>query len=418
MQISRIEKGQALILFVFAVVALLGFTSLAIDGGMAYAERRHAQNAADTAAMAGALAKINEDANWDDIALAVATKNGYSNNEQISVQVSEPATNLVKVVITAPVDTVLVHFVYPGIVQNTVEAIVDVTAASFGSVFGGNALVGLNPHACDTVRAGGTSGTEIIGGGVFVNSDHPECAFRRHGAGDFVADGSIDVVGGWKNDGVKTVSPTPTTGVDPVPYPPDPDLDYAGIKNICDSLGLAKLDEEDESRLLPGHFSGDKFPPLGVTNFGASDSTDPQIFCINVTDKFQLAANDYEGHNVLFYMMNGNVEWNATANIILNPSSSGDYAGFLLVMDPHEYIDPPNTYVTINGSAEYSRVSGTIWGPASHCKLNGTGDATNYEGLQVVCYNIELLGNARLYITYDEDSTGKIETKPKLSLDK
>jgi hypothetical protein len=411
----RLEKGQVLILFVFAVVALLGFTSLAIDGGMAFAERRHAQNAADTAAMAGALAKINEDADWENIALAVASKNGYTNNEQISVQVYEPATNLVQVVITAPVDTVLVHFVYPGIVENTVEAIVDVTTASFGAVFGGNALVGLNPHACDTVRAGGTSGTEIIGGGVFVNSDHPECAFRRHGAGDFYAEGSIDVVGGWKNDGVKTVSPTPTTGVDPVPYPPNPDLDYAGIKAICDTLGPAQVDGE---RISPGHFSGEKFPPLGVTNFGDPDSSDPQVFCINVTDKFQLAANDYEGHNVLFYMINGNVEWNATANIILSPPESGNYTGFLLVVDPHEYEDPPNTYVTINGSAEHSRVSGTIWGPASHCKLNGTGSSTNYVGLQVVCYNIELLGTAKLYITYDENSTGKIETLPKLSLEK
>ncbi|MEJ2303473.1 MAG: Tad domain-containing protein [Anaerolineales bacterium] len=50
---SSSERGQALILLVFAAVALLGFTALAIDGGMVYADRRHAQNAADAASLAG-----------------------------------------------------------------------------------------------------------------------------------------------------------------------------------------------------------------------------------------------------------------------------------------------------------------------------------------------------------------------------
>lgn len=44
------EKGQALILITLGIIALIGFTALAIDGGRAFEERRHAQNAADTAA--------------------------------------------------------------------------------------------------------------------------------------------------------------------------------------------------------------------------------------------------------------------------------------------------------------------------------------------------------------------------------
>jgi len=48
------ERGQALIVLAFALLALAAFAGLAIDGGRLYAQRRQTQNAADAAAMAGA----------------------------------------------------------------------------------------------------------------------------------------------------------------------------------------------------------------------------------------------------------------------------------------------------------------------------------------------------------------------------
>jgi Flp pilus assembly protein TadG len=47
------ERGQALVLIALAMTALVGFVALSIDGGMAYAQRREAQNAADRAAVEG-----------------------------------------------------------------------------------------------------------------------------------------------------------------------------------------------------------------------------------------------------------------------------------------------------------------------------------------------------------------------------
>ena len=49
------ERGQVLVIMAFGMFALLGMTALAIDGGNAYSDRRHAQNAADTAALAAGL---------------------------------------------------------------------------------------------------------------------------------------------------------------------------------------------------------------------------------------------------------------------------------------------------------------------------------------------------------------------------
>src|SRR5574338_671692 len=72
------ERGQALILIVFAAVGLFAFAALAIDGSRVFSDRRHAQNAADTAVMAAALAKVR----GLDYAAAAQTRavtNGFQN---------------------------------------------------------------------------------------------------------------------------------------------------------------------------------------------------------------------------------------------------------------------------------------------------------------------------------------------------
>src|SRR5690349_12199708 len=54
------QRGQALILIALAAIGLFGITGLAIDGGAKFSDRRHAQNAADTAALAAALQKSTD----------------------------------------------------------------------------------------------------------------------------------------------------------------------------------------------------------------------------------------------------------------------------------------------------------------------------------------------------------------------
>src|SRR4051794_19033169 len=49
------RSGQTLVLFVLILPALLGMIGLMVDGGLLMAAHRQAQNAADAAALAGAL---------------------------------------------------------------------------------------------------------------------------------------------------------------------------------------------------------------------------------------------------------------------------------------------------------------------------------------------------------------------------
>ncbi|MFO3797605.1 MAG: pilus assembly protein TadG-related protein, partial [Anaerolineales bacterium] len=82
---KQFEKSQALLLIALAMLALLGLTAIAIDGGNVYRDRRHAQNAADTAALAAALAIVKNNAGWEQAALDRANSNGYTNDGTRSI---------------------------------------------------------------------------------------------------------------------------------------------------------------------------------------------------------------------------------------------------------------------------------------------------------------------------------------------
>ena len=113
------ERGQALVIIVAAMIGLIGMVGLAVDGGMAFSDRRHAQNAADTAALAGSLARVNEDSNWRSVAWDVADENGYdgllSNDVEVYLCSDEAASctlpafanpdDYVQVIITTWFDT-------------------------------------------------------------------------------------------------------------------------------------------------------------------------------------------------------------------------------------------------------------------------------------------------------------------------
>jgi Flp pilus assembly protein TadG len=49
---KKSEVGQAMIFIVIGFIVILGFVGLAIDGGMVFSDRRHAQNAADASSLA------------------------------------------------------------------------------------------------------------------------------------------------------------------------------------------------------------------------------------------------------------------------------------------------------------------------------------------------------------------------------
>jgi uncharacterized membrane protein len=155
------EKGQAMVLLVLAFIVLLGFTALAIDGGMVYSDRRTSQNAADAASLAGAgeagaqirlagAAAIKENWNcamftsgsvWTAITQA-AISSAANNSFTISALSTTPGPSDidyvyvlcnpktpgppyldVQVKIKKQTETSFAHFVYSGPLENQVDAV-------------------------------------------------------------------------------------------------------------------------------------------------------------------------------------------------------------------------------------------------------------------------------------------------------
>ena len=75
----RDPRGQILVIFALALVAITAMVGLVLDGGSAFAQRRAEQNAADLAALAAAndLIVNQGSADWLGTARSIARLNGY-----------------------------------------------------------------------------------------------------------------------------------------------------------------------------------------------------------------------------------------------------------------------------------------------------------------------------------------------------
>jgi Flp pilus assembly protein TadG len=101
------ERGQVVVIFALALVALVAMVGLVLDGGSAFAQRRDQQNAADLAALAGANDYLltSDSAAAFVRARAVASQNGFTDGANgVTVNVNLATNNgaRVQVDITAP----------------------------------------------------------------------------------------------------------------------------------------------------------------------------------------------------------------------------------------------------------------------------------------------------------------------------
>lgn len=395
--VRKTESGQALIMILFAVMGMVGLTALAVDSGNAFAERRHAQNAADTSALAAALAK-SQGGDWYSAGLGRALSNTYDNNGVSNwVTVVSPPTSgvyegnpdYVQVTIRAKTKTFFASIVGVQELENTVSAVGLGEPATTVEIAYGNAMVGLAPHGCSVFWNHGNSATRVEGSGVFVNSDDPTCAMRQNGSGTITAP-SFNLVGG------ATINPSHVIGpilpAEQIPYPPMVDWPEPTCAVEANKTG---------SSLSPGYVNG-HFPPNGV------DTLEPGIYCVN--GDFRINGGDtLTGNGVTIVMESGDVVWNGGATINLSAPTTGDTAG-LLVFLPMSNDDS----ITINGNSD-SHFQGTFLAPSADIQVLGTGAADGFHS-QVVGYTVELGGTADTNIFYNDSENYDWTIPPSMEL--
>jgi putative Flp pilus-assembly TadE/G-like protein len=454
---NKHERGQALILIVFAIVAMIGLTGLAIDGGNAYSDRRHAQNAADTAVMAAALARIRQDPTdpgipadaWKSAGYQMATSNGYpqagpSSTVVVSLcsepgvtctlpatvddgkgnQVTTDPSQFVKVSIASTVSTYFAPVLGIRELHNQVEAIARAIPIIETTYFNGAALASIMPGCknsdwnYDPFVVGGSSTTTISGSELFVNSTcNPD--FTTNGGFSLTANSGICLVG-TAESGLTGITGTITEGcsgqIDPQQY------NYPQVDDACAALGDGHIDTiGGVSYAYPGNYH---------SNFPSGNAgkliIEKGLYCLH--NGFDLHSGnwnmttDVNGNHfydstegAMFYVPSGDVTFNGGSQIDIHavtvPGCDQQGLNGLLIYLPMSNDSP----VGISGNAG-STFTGTILAPKSLITLTGTGDSSSGIDLQtqIIGYSVKITGSGYLNINYDPCVTTKTYTKPKL----
>ena len=453
------QRGQALILVALAIVGLVGFTALAIDGGNVFSDRRHSQNASDTAAYASALALVRTrtgefTGDWKQAGIDRAKDNGYSSADgvtEVDVYSCDELPQTVNGYLNTcvgrgmpngadPKDYVYVHiksrvkmFFAPVVgwkqVINHTDAVVLAATPKETSFFPGYALVstmlGCKPdhYNHDPFTVAGNSGTTVVNAGILVNSDctYPQPAYDQYGSSEVEVD---------PKHGVCVVGRAESTNTNP---PPNDD-DCTPMNVSMYSLPNPGCSQEGKIwEKKPGVYEADPGLYGPNFNFDSIDDVNPSgklylqkgIYCfydgINLQSTWDITTDlndsgDYDSasEGVLFYVDQGDITFNGSSLLTLHAVDSTmdgfpkEFVNTLIYVPPWNPAD-----IKITG-ANGSTFSGTILAPKSYIVLNG-GTGTVGLDSQIIGYSVAIEGNGTLDINYNADHNTKTKYNPSLT---
>lgn len=462
------QKGQALILVALGMIGLVGITALAIDGGNSFSERRRAQNAADTASLAGALEitqdlRIDEEGNifnspdidtvdWHDAAENLILEN-MSNVPGVDFTYEIPSVTVdsellpypgldckgnqgpyfqnsdyIQVLIHINVDTYFGKAVGIDKLESCVEAISYYEPPYVTELFSGNGIVAFNPGDFPPDFSCTHDGNEINGikfeGGTFYDSttasifSNSNCdpAIYNNSGNVTITSPSISAVGDISLSG--TINAVLSSPVDPVPFPPnfllpDPASDCGNKTAVINGMWGG-----------PGNYIGyNQFPP------GDVEYLEPGLYCVYAPQQGFRVDNSIHGEGVTIALMRGAITWNSSSTIDIHaPLSPADCAendpreicnykyNGLLIFIPETNIEAhyPTVGATWNGNASWD-LTGTVLSPWTTFKINGGLEGVSL-GTQIMGYDFILTGTSTISINYDAGQNWKGPYPAKIEL--
>ncbi len=390
--------GQAIVMFVLALVGLLGLAGLAIDGGRLAMEKRRAQAAADAAAMAGGLtiayAPMQADGTVSSAVLqeaiaearARAAENGYDNDgaqDTVTVTIEGPLRDktqwvyLVNVDITAGIPPALIQLVYNGPLQVSVHA--QSRARPYQALANGFTLL--------------TTGDDDPG-------------LRVSGNALVDIEGHIWVNTGTVLNGALTLRADTLYSVEAVDIRGNPTLQVDIQDNLGTPLTMPSLPEpacpgpnrgsiNGSGTYQPGTYSRIHIPGNATVTF------EPGIYCVD--GDFFINGGDVTGEGVMFYVRSGQVKFagNGTVRLTAAPDlrdANGHQWGGMLF-----YLPPDNRGgFDFQGTADFF-LDGTVYvaGDATPqaCHIAGTSSTISLRA-QFICYSAKITGNADVILRY------------------
>ncbi len=403
-------RGQAIIVIALALVGIVGIVGLVIDGGNAILDRRKAQNAADAAALAGAIVRVrNAGEDWVNASVISAAGNGY-NNDGITnkVEIYSPPKDgpykndveYLQVIITSHVKTYFARVIGRSENINVVSAVARTKPAVMKPLLGEAAIVSLAPTSeCKkqvAFKVYEEATFDVSGGSVFINSNNQTCALVQEAGGSIYMhyNDPIYIVGGASIQNPRRLSPVITVGVSPIPYPPPffmPDVDCNKQAKVSD----------DGTTMSSGSWGG-KFPPENVTTL------QPGIYCLE--NGFSMDKNaDLFGRSVVIKVNKGNFDVKGAANIDISAPGEGKFAGLLI------YIPLENSARVSLDVSSTSSFTGTILAPSSNILVKRNSSKHGFHS-QIIGYRIALSGDSNVVVVYNPDENFHALTRPELQL--
>ncbi len=416
---KKSQKGQAIVLIALAIVGLLGITALAIDAGNGFADERHAQLAADNAALAGALAKANE-TSASYAAQLITARNGFdagtmtlpdqveifdgaaggpfTNCKDVAIDPvdhSDPDDSLaqyVQVKIHSHVNTYFGPIVGINKVAYCVYAIARAEPSKWDSDLMGQAIAAMDCHIKDAITIGNNNEVIVIGGGIFSNSDHmAESLLVKSGE-------SI----GFPKPGL--------TAVGKITAPSDFEQ-HEGVEQLP-----CEYPEEALPPAVPDACTAsyNTFPPH-ASDENVNVNVDPVeikpgVYCISKT----FNNPNMTGEDVTFVLLPGaGVSWSGNPDYVhlkapsdpLNP-----WNGILIYAPPDNHDD-----LVFNGSASME-IIGSILAPGADIKMTGTFAGSSVS--QWIGRTVEFGGTFEGTITYNDSVEHKYVVPPHVQLTK
>ena len=469
-QIQFKERGQALVMIAVAALVLFAFTALAIDGSIVFSDRRHSQNASDTAVLAAALAKVQKDAkgmnvDWKQEGLARAADNTYDNSDPVievivrscdesspdsaphftedgvpltcsGIPQGEDPAQYIQVHIKSVVNLTLAQVLGWKTITNHTEAVSRATEPDITNWYDGFGIASTH-EGCwsgndQPFSLNGSSTSIVNGAGVLVNAICPGNA-------------SFDVNGGPTLSTTTGVCAPGTSGLPPG----DQDNVQPGLQPGCNPVDPSRyqLPAEPECKNPDGstRYGNITEGPNGIWTAipGTYNSTFPDVqggqatilitkgvYCLN--DGIQLNAGmtfttdiDNNGHEpasegALFYVPGGDITFNGGAEInihAISQTSSDTFSPYWLNL--LLYVPETNQAdITLTGGSG-STFTGTILATGSDVDLAGTSDqagGTVTLDSQIISDTVKITGNSDLLIVYNEQNNAVTIENPGVAL--
>ena len=422
------EGGQAIVLIAVALVVLLGFTALAVDGSMLYSDRRHAQNGADAASLAGgAAAALSLENNhvyyraWNncgnanistaitaannasasraqdndytidlDLAYDLPTDNGYVSGQcgVDSTPYFEDRYIDIEVGITRDTRTAFAHFVFGGPLRTSVTAVTRVRPRA--PLAFGQAIVALNPGPCNTggLQFGGNLELDTTGGGFFSNGcldvdGNPDIDLFDGEVAYFIQGDSLDQIEIYDAGGNF--------------------LGYATSNDLGNLLSDAgdQIPRDNYDIPVPdctGH-------TISATSLSGQSGLSG-LYCVTGDLTINSTAESISGTDLTFVFLGGKLTINGGDNSIVAPPA--DYTGTaipgILIYFPYSIYGPVcgdvNQEIKLNGNG-FNEFRGTVLAPCSDISIEGSTGTFAYES-QIIGWNVTSSGTADINVEYDD----------------